>query len=158
MFFFLIDIHTPPRTCIGSHSCSTCLASDHVLPLAFCFGSALIMPLSLSTLSWCIIYLLLLPLPIIIVIAIWSSCCYCRLINNIYIYSYCYCYSFHCLMLPINSTSYSRLLLSYWVWWSLKISTFTEFQDIPKSLILSLKISQNFHFYWVWESLYPNFI
>jgi len=88
--------------------------------------------LSLSTLLSCIIYLLLL---LILIVTATCSCCWCyHLINNICIYSHCYCYLCHYLLLSINSASHNRLLLSYGVWWSLKTSFATEFEDLPRPL------------------------
>jgi len=58
-----------------------------------------------------------------------------------------FCYSCRSLLLPINSTSTAGIYY-YWVWGSPKIFS-TEFEDFPKSLLLSLRISQNLSFYWV---------
>ena len=94
-----------------------------------------------SFLYWCLAYIREGIFDLRINVAVTSPYPWDRDVTNIYIHSYCYLC--HCLLLLINSVDYNRLLLSYWVWGSLKISTSTKFKNLSKPpLLLSLKFSK----------------
>ena len=148
--FLLIIFHASPQAYNGPHSCSTRLAPSHVLPFAFCFRSTPIVSHSLDqlfhvsfTCCCCCYYLFLLMLLstnqhlylfLLLLVRVVITCFYCLLLRVFLLptatCSFCYYYLCHCLLLPINFASHSRLFLSYWVWKSSKIFNSTEFENL----------------------------